>query len=73
MTEPLFREDAYLRHTTGRVVELTDRGIILDRSVFYATGGGQPGDRGRLVWSGGSTEVETCVKGEGDALILVPA
>jgi len=52
-TECLFREDAYLDHCGARVVGVTDRGIELDRTVFYATSGGQPGDRGRLVTAGG--------------------
>jgi misacylated tRNA(Ala) deacylase len=53
-TDCLFREDAYLRNCTATVRELTDRGgIVLDRTVFYATSGGQPGDRGTLRTAAG--------------------
>jgi misacylated tRNA(Ala) deacylase len=47
-TELLFQQDAYLRHCTARVVEATAQGVILDRTVFYPLGGGQPGDTGFL-------------------------
>ena len=53
-TDCLFREDAYLRDCDATVVGLTDRGgIVLDRTVFYATSGGQPGDGGILTTAGG--------------------
>ncbi|QPH54297.1 alanyl-tRNA editing protein [Pontivivens ytuae] len=72
MTTPLFRDDAYLREAPGRVVAHAD-GVVLDASLFYATGGGQPGDAGRLTWEGGEMAVATAVKGEGDAIVLKPA
>ena len=46
--ERLFRDDAYLKSCTARVVALSARGIELDRTVFYPRGGGQPGDTGGL-------------------------
>lgn len=54
-TELLFRDDAYLKDTTARVEAVTDQGgIVLDRTIFYAVGGGQPGDRGRIRRADGS-------------------
>jgi Predicted metal-dependent hydrolases related to alanyl-tRNA synthetase HxxxH domain len=74
MTEALFREDAYLQETYGTVSGHTpEGGVILDRTIFYATGGGQPGDSGWLDWSGGSLPIATAIKGEGQEIILVPA
>ncbi|SDI74931.1 alanyl-tRNA editing protein [Salipiger marinus] len=74
MTDLLFREDAYLRDAPARVVAHTDEGgIVLDASIFYPTGGGQPGDSGRLDWSGGGLAIATAVKGEGGTVVLVPA
>lgn len=55
-TELLFREDAYLREAEATVLAVNERGgIELDRTVFYATGGGQPGDAGSLRRADGST------------------
>jgi misacylated tRNA(Ala) deacylase len=75
MTEPLYRDDAYLRECTATVTAINDRGgIVLDRSVFYPTGGGQPGDKGVLQWEGGETPIATAVKGEApDEVVHVPA
>ncbi|KIC48860.1 alanyl-tRNA editing protein [Tateyamaria sp. ANG-S1] len=74
MTEPLFRDDAYMRDADGVVIAHTpEGGIVLNRSVFYPTGGGQPGDSGSLSWDGGALTIATTVKGDGDSIILVPA
>lgn len=73
MTIPLFAADAYARTAPGTVVAHTpDGGVILDQSLFYATGGGQPGDSGRLVWPDGELAVETAVKAPEGAIALVP-
>lgn len=75
MTDALFRSDAYLRKCPATVVAVNDRGgVILDRSIFYPTGGGQPGDTGRLAWDGGEVAVATTVKGAApDEIVHVPA
>jgi misacylated tRNA(Ala) deacylase len=53
-TDLLFRDDAYRRECDAQVVGVTDKGgILLDRSIFYATSGGQPGDRGTLTNAAG--------------------
>jgi misacylated tRNA(Ala) deacylase len=72
----LFRDDAYRVDTPATVLAINDRrGIILDRTVFFATGGGQPGDSGRLLRAGGMTvSVATAVYGEDKSEIVhVPA
>src|SRR5579871_1959459 len=47
-TELLFRDDAYLRSATAKVVAVAPEGIELDRTIFYPQGGGQAGDVGTL-------------------------
>ncbi|HAV07771.1 MAG TPA: Ala-tRNA(Pro) hydrolase [Rhodobacteraceae bacterium] len=74
MTRPLFRDDAYLRKSSSQVLYLTEEGgIVVDASIFYPTGGGQPGDSGTLIWDGGRMEIATAIKGAGTDIILVPA
>lgn len=63
MTELLFRDDAYASEATATVVAATPEGIVLDRTVFYATAGGQPGDTGTIRWEGGEAAVAEARKG----------
>jgi misacylated tRNA(Ala) deacylase len=73
MTEPVFRDDAYLTELDATVVAVNDRGgIVLDRSIFYPNGGGQPGDGGFLRFGGSEATIATTVKGEADDIVLVP-
>ena len=55
MTEELFRGDAYLKSCSATVTAVDEAGVRLDRTVFYPTGGGQPGDSGVLRRADGST------------------
>ena len=57
MTERLYATDAYLATCEAVVLEVTDEGAVLDRTVFYPRGGGQPGDSGALTWEGGEVTV----------------
>ncbi|MCW8836510.1 MAG: alanyl-tRNA editing protein [Rhodospirillales bacterium] len=54
MTEELFRDDSYARACPATVLEVGEDGVVLDRTVFYPTGGGQPGDVGVLRRADGS-------------------
>ncbi|HKU87376.1 MAG TPA: alanyl-tRNA editing protein [Casimicrobiaceae bacterium] len=70
-TELLFRNDAYLRTATARVVAVSERGIELDRTIFYPQGGGQMGDTGTLVReSGERIPIADTRKGEAPDSVL---
>lgn len=75
MTEQLFRADAYLQSGEAVVIAVGADGIELDRTVFYPTGGGQPGDSGRLERADGSAvAIVDTRKGAGsDRVLHVPA
>ncbi|MCB1756824.1 MAG: alanyl-tRNA editing protein [Gammaproteobacteria bacterium] len=53
MTELLFNDDAYLKSCQATILQINAQGVVLDRTVFYAQGGGQPGDSGYLVNANG--------------------
>lgn len=61
-TEELAAVDSYLSQAEGTVAEIAPDGLFLDRTVFYARGGGQPGDVGTITWDGGSVEVIDTVR-----------
>lgn len=72
-TKALYRSDPYCKSAQATVVTLTDAGgIVLDRSIFYPTGGGQPGDTGFLTWDGKQVRIVNTVKGESDTVVLMP-
>jgi len=74
MTELVFRADAYARSCPATVVSADERGIRLDRTVFYAESGGQLGDTGVLRFADGRTvPIANTVKGDGhDDVLHIP-
>src|ERR1700722_17374818 len=73
MTQRVYFDDPTLASTSATVIASGSEGIVLDRTVFYARGGGQPGDTGMLRWDGGTTPITEAVKGEGDTIRHLPA
>ncbi len=68
MTDEIFSRDAYQATADATVAEVRDDGVVLDRTVFYARGGGQPGDTGTIRWDGGEAHVADTVKQDGEVL-----
>lgn len=73
MVEELFRHDAYIKEADATVTAGEERGVRLDRSIFYPTGGGQPGDTGLLRWDGGEARIVDSVKADGGDVLHVLA
>jgi misacylated tRNA(Ala) deacylase len=65
MTDEIAAVDAYATTTKAEVLEVRDEGVVLDRTVFYPRGGGQPGDTGLLAWDAGSVQVVDTVRVKG--------
>lgn len=75
IADALFRDNAYLKSAEAKIVAINERGIYLDRTVFYATSGGQPGDTGALACAdGGRIAIIGTVTGDTkDEIIHLPA
>ena len=71
MTEEIAARDAYAATAEARVLEVVPEGVVLDRTVFYARGGGQPGDIGVIRFAGGEVEVTDTVRAGGRILHVV--
>ncbi len=74
MNEPLYRQNPYAREADAAVIEAAPGRIVLDAALFYPRGGGQPGDRGELIWAGGTTAIaDTMYDVDRTTILLVPA
>jgi len=71
--EELAGKDSYLARAEGQVLEVAEDGVFLDRTVFYARGGGQPGDVGSIAWEDGSVDVIDTIRRDGKPFHLVEA
>jgi misacylated tRNA(Ala) deacylase len=70
MTEQLCARDAYLTSCEATVQAVRDDGVVLDRTVCYARGGGQPGDTGVIEWADGACAVVDTFKSREDGAIV---
>ncbi|MCK4708821.1 MAG: alanyl-tRNA editing protein, partial [Gammaproteobacteria bacterium] len=69
MTKELFREDGYLVNCDGKVIAIEGDSVVLDQTVFYPLGGGQPGDTGIMQYADG-TQVDIIDTQKGEKGIL---
>ena len=65
MTDILCYDDSYLRDFRAIVTDVVGAGIVLDKTVFYPGGGGQPCDTGTIKWDGGSSELSKVSRVDG--------
>lgn len=74
MTELLHYADPYGREMEATVLGSEGPGVILDRTIFYPQGGGQPGDAGHLLVEGAELPVANAIytKDRSAVLHLVP-
>ena len=75
-TQELFREDSYAKSCDAEVLGVNELGgIILDRTVFYPAGGGQPGDAGVLMRADGAQIpiATTVYESDRSTIVHVPA
>ncbi len=68
MTQELFREDSYAKECDATVIAIDNGAVILDRTVFYAMGGGQPGDTGEITCASGKATVVDTRYGDGGVI-----
>ena len=74
MTKELFRDDAYLRATDATIEATVDGAVVLNQTIFYPEGGGQPGDRGILHCANGeSITIVDTRKGANGSILHLPA
>lgn len=71
VVEELSARDSYLARAEGRVLRVRDEGVVLERTPFYARGGGQPGDTGLLRWDDGESRVSDTIRMGGQVVHVI--
>ena len=72
MTELLFHTESYLKEFEATVTDVVDGGVVLDRTAFYAGGGGQPTDSGTLTYAGQEYQVTGSKRVDGKLVHQIP-
>lgn len=65
MTELLFMNDSYMKECEATVTEITEKGIILNKTIFYPQGGGQPSDIGKIIFNNKEYDISKVKKENG--------
>ena len=73
MTDELFRQDSYLKECDAGVTAVEGQTVVVDRTVFYPLGGGQPGDTGSMTWDSGTAKVVDTRYGDSGQILHVLA
>ncbi len=68
MTELIYLNDSYLKECNAKVIKVVDDGIILDKTIFYPQGGGQPSDTGKIILDNNEFDVEKVKKVDGNII-----
>ena len=68
ITKPLYLENSYLKQCTAKIVEVSPTTIVLNQTIFYPEGGGQPCDQGVIKSSSGNTRIDK-VSLKGDKIV----
>ena len=68
MTDKKYLDDSYLKELNSVITEVNENGIILESTVFYPRGGGQPGDSGFILKNGKMYKISDTTK-DGDVVI----
>jgi misacylated tRNA(Ala) deacylase len=68
MTDLIYQTDSYLKEVQATATAQQEGAIVLDKTIFYAGGGGQPADQGTMIWADGQATVHK-VKKAGDQVL----